>query len=304
MSAVDFAAVKAVQLSAVVSQSVKLKRSSNEWVGCCPFHPDRTPSFTVNDAKGFAHCFGCGWHGDAADFVAAIAGCGLREAAQRLGAHDLPMVEPSALPSVVSETAEAARRIWKDAQPIADTPAEDYLRLRGIHQLLPPTLRFARLRHPEGGMHPCLIAVVISPERKFAGIQRTYLTEGGHKAAVQPVKMSLGRIAGCAIRLAPPAGELIVCEGAEDGLTLRQELGRAVWVAAGASMLSAMRFPSLVRSIVIAADNDPAGQREANKAAAAFDERGLRVRIMRPSAGFKDFNQELMASSEAGKVAA
>lgn len=95
MSGVDLAAVKALQLSAVVGQSIKLRRSGREYVGCCPFHHERTPSFTVSNEKGFAHCFGCGWHGDAADFVAGIAGCGLREAAERLGAGDLPVVERS-----------------------------------------------------------------------------------------------------------------------------------------------------------------------------------------------------------------
>jgi DNA primase len=50
----------------------------------------------------------------------------------------------------------------------------------------------------------------------------------------------------------------------------------------------------VVRSVVIASDNDAAGQREAEKAAAAFAERGLLVRIMRPAEGFKDFNDQLL----------
>lgn len=303
--AIDFGAVKALQLSAVVGRSIKLKRQGREFVGSCPFHNEKSPSFTVSDDKGFAHCFGCGWHGDAADFVAAVAGCGLREAAERLGAGDLPTIERSGstrnLPA--PETADAAKRIWREAEPVNGGPAEDYLRRRGIHIPLPPTLRFARLKHPQGSVHPCLVAVAISPERKFAGIQRTFLTDGGRKAPVDPVKMSLGRIGGCAIRLAPPAGELIVCEGVEDGLTLQQELGRAVWAAAGASMLSSMRFPPIVRSVVIAADNDTAGERETDKAAHAFAGRGLRVRVMRPAPQFKDFNDQLAAGA-AGKVAA
>lgn len=298
MTAIDFPAIRAsTPLSTVVATYVKLTRAGREWKACCPFHPDRTPSFTVNDDKGFGHCFGCGWHGDAADFIAALEGCGLREAAVRLGAGDLPLARPDCRGNVgadKTDTVAAAVRIWRQAEPIGGTAAEAYLRRRGIHIALPPTLRFARLKHPAGGVHPCLVAVAISAEKTFAGIQRTYLTDPGRKAPVDPVKMSLGRIAGCAIRLAPPAGELIVCEGLEDGLTLQQELGRAVWVAAGASMLSSMCFPPIVTSVVIAADNDTAGKREADKGAAAFAERGLRVRIIRPADGFKDFNSELM----------
>jgi len=306
MTAIDFAAIKTVRMSAVVGASLKLTRAGAEFTACCPFHADKTPSFTVNDDKGFGHCFGCGWHGDAADFIAAIDGCGLREAAARLGAGDLPLArrDNHIIDVGKSDMIEAARRIWRTAKLISGTPAEAYLRGRGIYMPLPLTLRFARLKHPTGGVHPCLVAVVISAEKMFAGIQRTYLTDEGHKAAASPVKMSLGRIAGCAIRLAPPAGELIVCEGLEDGLALQQELGRAVWVAAGASMLPSMRFPPIITSVVIAADNDDAGARQADKAALSFVARGLQVRIIRPAAGLKDFNQQLVASVEAGREVA
>jgi len=297
MTDVDFGALKAsIRMSDVVGASLKLARSGAEFSAHCPFHSEKTPSFTVNDAKGFYHCFGCGAHGDVVDFVAAIDGCGLREAAARLGAGDLPLARRDNHVINVggkSDMIEATRRIWRTAKLISGTPAEAYLRGRGIYMPLPPTLRFARLKHPTGGVHPCLIAVVISADKMFAGIQRTYLTDDGHKAAVTPVKMSLGTIAGCAIRLEPPAAEIIVCEGVEDGLTLQQEIGRAVWVAAGASMLSAMRFPPIVTSVVIAADNDVAGEQQADKAARAFAERGLRVRIIRPADGSKDFNSEL-----------
>lgn len=300
---IDFAAVKAVQLSSVVGQALKLRRTGREWVACCPFHSERSPSFTVNDDKGFAHCFGCGWHGDAADFIAALSGCTLGEAARQLGAGEVPTLPkpPKARGPQEPDTADAARRIWREAQPIEGTPAEQYLRSRGIDISLPPTLRFARLRHLGGGAHPCLVGIATEAEGRFAGIQRTYLTEAGGKAAVSPVKMSLGRISTCAIRLTPMAGELVVCEGIEDGLSLLQELARAVWVAAGASMLSAMQFPRMVRSVVIAADNDAAGEREATKAAEEFTDRGISVRIMRPSPGFKDFNEQLTSG---GSIAA
>lgn len=58
-----------VSLSAVIGQVVVLKRAGREFKGLCPFHQEATGSFTVVDDKGFAHCFGCGWHGDAIRFV-------------------------------------------------------------------------------------------------------------------------------------------------------------------------------------------------------------------------------------------
>ena len=93
-----------------------------------------------------------------------------------------------------------------------------------------------------------------------SGIQRTFLNEAGTgKAAVPKPKLSLGRVRGGAIQLAPAAAELIVCEGLEDGLTLQQECSRAVWVAAGASMLPGMELPPVVRQVTIGADGDEAG---------------------------------------------
>ncbi|WP_109806699.1 DNA primase [Sphingosinithalassobacter portus] len=52
-------------LSALIGKSVKLQRAGKEFRACCPFHNEKTPSFYVNDDKGFYHCFGCGAHGDA-----------------------------------------------------------------------------------------------------------------------------------------------------------------------------------------------------------------------------------------------
>ncbi|MBB3910445.1 DNA primase [Sphingomonas desiccabilis] len=52
-------------LSALIGKSVKLQRAGREWRACCPFHNEKTPSFYVNDDKGFYHCFGCSAHGDA-----------------------------------------------------------------------------------------------------------------------------------------------------------------------------------------------------------------------------------------------
>jgi len=78
-------------------------------------------------------------------------------------------------------------------------------------------------------------------------------------------------------------------------------LGGPVWVAAGASFLPAMKFPPEVRSIVIGADNDPAGRDAADMAARAFAERGLSVRIIRPFEWAKDFNLELLGNLTNGR---
>ena len=58
-----------IVLSDVIRRRVKLTHRGHEALGLCPFHKEKTPSFTVNDNKGFYHCFGCGAHGDAVRFL-------------------------------------------------------------------------------------------------------------------------------------------------------------------------------------------------------------------------------------------
>lgn len=67
---VDLNALKrSVTLSHVVGNDIVLTKNGPEFDACCPFHNERTPSFTVNDKKGFWHCFGCGAHGDVFDWL-------------------------------------------------------------------------------------------------------------------------------------------------------------------------------------------------------------------------------------------
>ena len=145
-----------------------------------------------------------------------------------------------------------------------------------------------------------LVAAVVDAGGELIGIQRTFLDPAGTgKAKVSKAKLSLGRVSGGAIRLAPTSASLVVCEGLEDGLTLAQELGKAVWVSAGTSNLPTMQFPAGVRAVAIGADGDEAGRMAAEKAARAFALRGLEPRVFYPPAGFKDFNQELQERGRA-----
>ena len=101
MTRVDVPALMArLDLAEVVGRYVELRRAGNELVGLCPFHAERTPSFTVNPAKGFAHCFGCGAHHDAIGFVMAHLGLDFRAAVRELGgeaAGDSPAPRPPAV---------------------------------------------------------------------------------------------------------------------------------------------------------------------------------------------------------------
>jgi DNA primase len=68
----------------LIGETVKLVRRGRSHVGLCPFHKEKTPSFHVNEERGFYHCFGCGEHGDAFKFVQNVEGLEFIEAVRRL----------------------------------------------------------------------------------------------------------------------------------------------------------------------------------------------------------------------------
>lgn len=77
----------------VVAEKVKLTRKGREYLGLCPFHNEKTPSFTVNEAKGFYHCFGCGAHGDIIRFEMEANNLPFMDAVEKL-AHKAGLTMP------------------------------------------------------------------------------------------------------------------------------------------------------------------------------------------------------------------
>ena len=71
----------------IVGRYVQLKKSGANYMGLCPFHGEKSPSFSVSPSKQFFHCFGCGKNGNAIGFLMDHAGMGFREAVQDLAQH-------------------------------------------------------------------------------------------------------------------------------------------------------------------------------------------------------------------------
>src|SRR5271157_4834365 len=84
-------------VSEVVARRVKLRKQGREWAGLSPFNAEKTPSFFVNDQKGFFHDFSSGKHGDIFDFLAETEGLSFPEAVERLaGLAGVALPRPSA----------------------------------------------------------------------------------------------------------------------------------------------------------------------------------------------------------------
>ena len=93
----------------VVGRYVALRKSGANYLGLCPFHAEKSPSFTVSPAKQFYHCFGCGAHGNAIDFLMAHTGAGFREAVHELAAQ-VGLTVPEDKRSPEQRAREAAQR--------------------------------------------------------------------------------------------------------------------------------------------------------------------------------------------------
>ena len=76
-----------ITLSEFIGKRVKVQRAGREFKACCPFHNEKTPSFTINDQKGFYHCFGCGAHGDVLGFTMQYDNLDFIDAVEKLAAE-------------------------------------------------------------------------------------------------------------------------------------------------------------------------------------------------------------------------
>jgi DNA primase len=110
--------------SAVVGRRVRLVKKGREFSGLCPFHNEKTPSFFVNDDKGFFHCFGCGAHGDVIGFLMRADGLAFPEAVERL-AQDAGLEVPRQTPQ--DEAREERRKTLGDAVEAACAWFEQHL---------------------------------------------------------------------------------------------------------------------------------------------------------------------------------
>ena len=123
----------------IVARRVRLTRRGHEHVGLCPFHREKTPSFTVSESKGFYHCFGCQQHGNAIDFVMATEGLEFAEAIARLAeltGLPLPWRETSRGPApdrtLLAANEAAARWFAGRLDTAAGAEALAYLTRRGV----------------------------------------------------------------------------------------------------------------------------------------------------------------------------
>jgi len=125
-----------VDIVEIIERRVPLKRAGREFQACCPFHDEKTPSFTVSPQKQFYHCFGCGAHGSAIGFLMNFEGLEFVDAVEDLAHHaglEVPREAKRAVrPSAdLYDILEAAAGFYQDALKTSDE-AIAYLKQRGL----------------------------------------------------------------------------------------------------------------------------------------------------------------------------
>jgi putative DNA primase/helicase len=264
------------------------RQCAGGWLARCPAHKDRRPSLSMR----------AGYNGHA--LLKCFAGC-------EYGAiiHALlggPVEHPFNLASGAGRSAlndatriAAARGIWHESLSAVGTAAERYLRSRNIRIPVPVTLRFhPSLRHPSGAYAAAMVAAIQNRDGRIIGVHRTFLrANGSGKSHLEPQRVALGPIRGCAIRFAKAGERIALGEGIETCLSVAQARpDLVVWSAISASNLPCIELPNDVREVVICADGDEPGERAARKLGLRLLTENRRVWIARSGKGI-DFNDLL-----------
>lgn len=166
-------------VSAVVGRRVQLKKQGREWRGLSPFNAEKTPSFYVNDQKGFYHCFSSGRHGDIFRFVMETDGLSFPEAVERLAA-DAGVALPDPTPEDIErdkrrltlhETMELASRYFMATlQSREGALARGYLSDRGLTPAIQADFQLGFAPESKHGLRDHLAA---------KGIDRETMIEAG-----------------------------------------------------------------------------------------------------------------------------
>src|SRR5579883_2362927 len=242
----------------VISRRVKLQRKGREHAGLCPFHSEKTPSFWVNEEKGFFHCFGCGAHGDVIGFVMRSESLSFPEAVERLAAEaGLAVPQSSPQERARAEKAKTLATALESACAFYETQLQggagrealDYLRRRVIFPIADGRGRIVAF----GGR------VLGEGTPKYLNSREGELFHKG--------RMLYGLAH--ARRGAAEEGRLVVVEGYMDVIALHQA-GFGIAVAPLGTALTEAQLGELWRLVdepILCFDGDAAGQRAAARAA-------------------------------------
>lgn len=259
----------------------------------CPAHDDRTPSLSVRIGvrRLLFHCF---------------AGCNTGNVLSALAAQRLLDTEPQAgnvgaalsPADPGSRNRGAAARLWTAARSIERSPAEAYLRSRGLTHEISDLRYHSRTPYGRGAQaifRPAMLAAVRDGSGLVA-VHRTFLDPASSALADLPVpKRALGRLGQGAVRLqAPRDGLLGLAEGIETAIAATQLSGVPCWATLGTERFARVVLPPSVKRLILFLDNDAGGRRAEKLAREAHGETAIEIEARYPRAAGADWNDVLL----------
>ena len=144
----------ATDIVELISPYVKLKKKGKNWFGLCPFHNEKTPSFSVNQDRAMYYCFGCGAGGNAITFLTEHDGMSFPQAVEELAQRaGIPLPKRHAEPGTdtrdqLYEALEAAAKFYQGMlKEKGGEPSVSYLKARGITGATAKKFRLLRRQH-------------------------------------------------------------------------------------------------------------------------------------------------------------
>lgn len=267
---VDVGALRgSVLMSSIVGRFVELKKSGAEWKGLCPFHEERTPSFTVNDEKQLFCCFGCEAKGDVIDFVAKREGLDFKAAVARVA-------------DLAGSPAAPTQATKKDKVPILPVPADA------------PQPSFRHARHGE----PSRVWTYQNERGQPLGYVCRFDMSGGHKEIVPRCYTSEGwkwvsmpkprPLYGLELLAQRPAAGVVVVEGEKSADAARALIPQAVvvtWAGGSKAVKHADWKPLAGRKVVLWPDTDEPGRKAMDDLAELLGDVAAGIRIAEPPEG-------------------
>lgn len=255
----DWDAIKAAHpIVDVVGAVVPLKRKGREHIGLCPFHAEKTPSFTVNEDKGFYHCFGCGAHGDVIEFTAQSQGISTAEAITALTggrALKLSKEDKAEREQALKACAEAEARARKTATAQAAKRWSASIPADAMHPYLVRKNVAAHIARAEGDN---LLLPIFDASGNIQSVQS--IAPDGEKRFHAGAPTKAGR-ASIGIYM----GRTIICEGFATGASIYAAMPDHICIAySKANMhIIARELAMAGCSIMLAADTNAADEMRA-----------------------------------------
>ncbi|RIA46054.1 Toprim domain-containing protein [Hephaestia caeni] len=262
----------------------------------CPAHKDNTPSLSVRV-------------GERSILFKCFAGCSTIDVMRALRTDNLstPSAETQAGWGDEARERRLNGRIsslWKEARPVTGTPADNYLSTRGFagpHPALRYHDRVPLGRGTDVRFRPALLAAA-EGDLGVIALERLFLDPctGLPVNDLAPPKRMLGRPHHGAVRFGAATRVLGLAEGWETAWSAHILLGIPVWAAFGSERFPLVAIPERIEHLILLPDDDAAGRRGAQRAAAAHQGPGRRIETRFPGSGFNDWNDRYQSERGGG----